>query len=265
MGKFWHVDVARGGDGAADDACFAGGWAEFVKDNALAPESFLVLRYEGNMVFTVKVFDTSGCLDYGDASVVAAGDPLSVEQTVPASEPNNTGRSSQPTLVDGTCSIQKAGKISKRKLATNGDTVKKQNKSQRIWIVGNNEDRDDTQGQDNNAEAHSDIVEEAKESDCKDTVPIYVKAVSPCNFRYSYMNIGKKFCSTNDLLSNRQMTLKDQEGKSWPVKLTTTADQARMKAGWRHFSSHHGIKVGDRCVFQLIDPHTFSVSIRRAT
>jgi hypothetical protein len=65
-------------------------------------------------------------------------------------------------------------------------------------------------------------------------------------------------------MSNRLMVLKDEEGKSWPVKLTLTADQARMKGGWSHFSNHHAIKVGDRCVFQLLDPHTFNVSIRRA-
>lgn len=100
MGKFWHVDVARGDD--AGCFFFAGGWAEFVRDNALAPENFLVFRYEGNMVFTVKVFDTSGCIQYGDDASVAdaAGTANALpidEQTAPRSRPDGTGCQSQRT------------------------------------------------------------------------------------------------------------------------------------------------------------------------
>ncbi|KAL6596862.1 hypothetical protein ACP70R_046996 [Stipagrostis hirtigluma subsp. patula] len=76
MGKFWHVDVAPGDGGKDDDACFAAGWAEFVGANAVAPGSFLVFRYEGNMVFTVKVFDASGCVkELGDGGAAASVEP----------------------------------------------------------------------------------------------------------------------------------------------------------------------------------------------
>jgi hypothetical protein len=100
--KFWHVDVVRDGHGGEDDVYFAGGWAEFVRANGLEEESFLVFRYEGNMVFTVKAFDTSGCIkDYGDdvasagagASTVAAA---TLERTVPRKR-SGTGSGSQTT------------------------------------------------------------------------------------------------------------------------------------------------------------------------
>jgi hypothetical protein len=98
--KFWHVDVVRDGHGGEDDVYFAGGWAEFVRANGLEEESFLVFRYEANMVFTVKAFDTSGCIkDYGDdvagagASTVAAA---TLERTVPRKR-SGTGSGSQTT------------------------------------------------------------------------------------------------------------------------------------------------------------------------
>ncbi|KAL6863823.1 hypothetical protein ACP4OV_016726 [Aristida adscensionis] len=254
LGKFWHVDVARSDD---DDCCFAGGWSEFVGANAVAPESFLVFRYEGNMVFTVKVFDTSGCIkEYGDAAV---------EPTAPRDQQaNGTGLKPQPnSKVQDTAGLpHKPRKYSKRKLAVGDNIVpKKQSRSPRISSVEN----DAAQEHYTETEVRSDIAaSEAKEGGYDDSLPVYVKAVSPCNFRYSYMNIGKKFCVMNGLVSNQLMVLKDEEGRSWPVNLRQTADQVRMKGGWGHFSGHHGIKVGDLCIFRLVDPHTFSVTIRRA-
>lgn len=85
--KFWHVDVARddvdgNGHGHDDDGdvYFAGGWAEFVRVNGLEEENFLVFRYEGNMVFTVKVFDTSGCIKEYRGDQAGAGAAASVEK-----------------------------------------------------------------------------------------------------------------------------------------------------------------------------------------
>ncbi|KAL6596864.1 hypothetical protein ACP70R_046998 [Stipagrostis hirtigluma subsp. patula] len=156
---------------------------------------------------------------------------------------------------------QKTRKYNKRKFAYDYDIVpEKQSRCPQIPIVEN----EFAQEQYTQTETHSDIASEAKRSGYEDTLPVYVKAVSPCNFRYSYMNIGKKFCTRNGLVTNCLMTLKDQEGRSWPLNLTLTSDQVRMKGGWGHFSGHHGIKVGDQCVFRLTDPNTFAVSINRA-
>lgn len=41
---------------------FGNGWKEFTEAHDLCVGYFLVFCHEGNMVFTVKVFDWSGCL-----------------------------------------------------------------------------------------------------------------------------------------------------------------------------------------------------------
>ena len=43
------------------DVFFAGGWAQFLAFHCITASNTLVLRYEGNMVFTVKVFEPDGC------------------------------------------------------------------------------------------------------------------------------------------------------------------------------------------------------------
>ncbi|XP_059650012.1 B3 domain-containing protein Os01g0723500-like [Cornus florida] len=37
------------------------GWKEFLRDNSLGDNEFLVFRYDGNLCFNVKIFDKSGC------------------------------------------------------------------------------------------------------------------------------------------------------------------------------------------------------------
>ncbi|CAM0874651.1 unnamed protein product [Alopecurus aequalis] len=273
--KFWHVDVVRDAD---DDVYFASGWAEFVRANGLEEENFLVFRYEGNMVFTVKVFETSGCIkDHGDGVADASAGAATLEHTVPTKR-SGTACGSQPTpKTYGGTNANKTRKISEIKIAGDiGDIpAKKQCRSQRIPMEHNDDEQDITAEKITQADTHPDsgIATEAKESDYADALPFYAKAATPCNIRYSYMassfykpsiNIGKRFCNANGIASNRLMILKDCGGRSWPVKLTLMSDQVRMKAGWSHFSNHHGIKVGDLCVFHLVDEHTFNVSIQRA-
>ena len=262
LGKFWHVDVVRDGHGGDSDVYFAGGWAEFVRANRLEEENFLVFKYEGNMVFTVKVFETSGCIKNYDDLVVAGA---LLEQAAPRKR-SSTGCGSQPTSKGhGGSHAQKTRKVSDRSLTGDGVIqAKKQYKPRRILMEDNDGEQDATTEKYAQADTHSGIATEAKESDYTGTLPFYAKTATPCNIRYSYMNIGKKFCVMNGIATNRLMILKDSGGRSWPVKLTLTSDQARMKAGWGHFSGHHGIKVGDLCVFHLVDEHTFNVSIRRA-
>ncbi|KAL6652970.1 hypothetical protein ACP70R_011895 [Stipagrostis hirtigluma subsp. patula] len=42
------------------DVFFAGGWSQFMAFHGITKANFLLLRYEGNMVFTVKVFEPDG-------------------------------------------------------------------------------------------------------------------------------------------------------------------------------------------------------------
>ncbi|KAM0901080.1 hypothetical protein ACQ4PT_020219 [Festuca glaucescens] len=268
--KFWHVDVVRDGHGGEEDVYFAGGWAEFVRANGLEDENFLVFRYEGNMVFTVKVFETSGCIKDYSVDVAGAGTSTvaaTLEHTAPKKR-SGTGCGSQNTSkTHSGMNANKTRKISERKLTGDGDIPsKKQCRSHRILMEDNGDEQDITAEKNTQADTHSDsgIATEAKESDYTSILPVYSKVATPCNIRYSYMNIGKKFCNANGITSNRLMILKDSGGRSWPVKLTLMSDQVRMKAGWSHFSSHHGIKVGDICVFHLVDENTFNVSMKRA-
>ena len=56
-GYSWFVELVQ----KNDDLFFDEGWADFVRDHSLEWGDFLVFRYDGDLVFDVKVFDQSTC------------------------------------------------------------------------------------------------------------------------------------------------------------------------------------------------------------
>ncbi|KAL6661517.1 hypothetical protein ACP70R_000901 [Stipagrostis hirtigluma subsp. patula] len=57
LGKICPVELEINGS----DMFFAGGWSQFLAFHGITKANALLLRYEGNMLFTVKVFETDGC------------------------------------------------------------------------------------------------------------------------------------------------------------------------------------------------------------
>lgn len=54
-GSHWLVRVRKNPGMYLED-----GWSQFIKDNKLGDDEFLVFRYDGDMHFHVKIFDKSG-------------------------------------------------------------------------------------------------------------------------------------------------------------------------------------------------------------
>jgi len=43
------------------DMFFVGGWSQFLALHGITEANYLLLRYDGNMKFTAKVFEPNGC------------------------------------------------------------------------------------------------------------------------------------------------------------------------------------------------------------
>lgn len=56
-GNTWLVNLIR----QNDDLFFHHGWPAFVKDHYIVSGDFLVFRYDGELNFTVQIFDQSAC------------------------------------------------------------------------------------------------------------------------------------------------------------------------------------------------------------
>jgi hypothetical protein len=56
-GKVYNIKIEMD----QSDMFFTCGWLQFLVFHNITVADALLLRYEGNMVFTVKVFDSDGC------------------------------------------------------------------------------------------------------------------------------------------------------------------------------------------------------------
>ncbi|KAJ3698220.1 hypothetical protein LUZ61_001925 [Rhynchospora tenuis] len=82
----------------------------------------------------------------------------------------------------------------------------------------------------------------------------------------TYINIPKAFCVKNDLVTNRIIFLQrklEEEGNAvpgkWPVELNCNPPHYRFRKGWKRFSKENRLKIGVRCIFQLVSKDTFIV------
>lgn len=57
LGKIYHVELQMN----QSDLFLRDGWSQFLASHDITQANALLLRYEGNMVFTVKVFGPDGC------------------------------------------------------------------------------------------------------------------------------------------------------------------------------------------------------------
>lgn len=57
LGKICQAELKMNGP----DTFLAGGWSEFLALHGITEDDCLLLRYEGSMTFTVKVFGPNGC------------------------------------------------------------------------------------------------------------------------------------------------------------------------------------------------------------
>lgn len=57
-GNFWCVDMQED----ENSVYFANGWQDFVREHSLQKGEFLVLRYNGNSSFTVRIFSKDACM-----------------------------------------------------------------------------------------------------------------------------------------------------------------------------------------------------------
>lgn len=64
-GGLWTVKVKIIGNGVFMEE----GWEEFARDNSMKNSDFLLFEYDGNMRFSVKIFDPNGVERIGTSSI----------------------------------------------------------------------------------------------------------------------------------------------------------------------------------------------------
>lgn len=230
-GKVWEFKFVR----ANDRFFLQKGWPEFVKFYSLSHGHLLIFKYEGNSCFDVIVCDKSASeIEYPlgpDPQACREGCHLQKRKTTDPSKPSSSKKAKgMQTTLDKLIIA-----YNRRHSGLNPEEIKRV----RAYYVHH----------------------------CKH--PSFARKMFPSCIRSKFAvgiawEFAKKFLY-NELFPCTY-NLQTSTGKTWAVKSTARSNHTSMRlqgAGWRRFVSANNLKLGDICVFELINKQVFKVHILR--
>lgn len=275
-GSEWKMEL-RKFDGRV---CLHKGWPEFVKHYSIALGHFLVFRYEGNSRFHAFIFDkTTVEIDYPinpSHSDATNGEEIKDDESVEILENFSQcpgKRKSFPLPCSQPHKKFRASPI--------GETESKRTRSYEN-IIGNSMRNRDLQHSKSMQEKFQVSAEEGDHED-KSVMPRLRKSEvenSNCKVVIKPTQVGEHYhmclprTFASEIFKNRSLdgVFVISDGRTWPVKFRRRSrNEIRrgcrlLKEGWKKFAEDNNLKVGDTCVFQLIDGNkkSFKVSILKA-
>ncbi|XP_074573773.1 B3 domain-containing protein Os01g0723500-like [Curcuma longa] len=260
-GSKWHVELGR----SPEDTFLTTGWRKFVKDHSLKEYEFLVFQYDGNMHFTVLIFDTSAC-EREDVFAVkpwrkqpvqsegkkkgarAAVQALSLQiikheaqETNPMGEMWVASPAPAPAPVPAQikteeCELpirairekRKRKKISTRRLATEEERAKAQRAANAFTSP----------------------------------FPYIVVRMTPTHVYRPYLNVPNRFSREHLPQEKSSMVLRDPSGRSWTVNYSPSL-RCQIAKGWTAFVRANKLEEGDFCALELVGPVELCVHIFR--
>ncbi|XVE87215.1 hypothetical protein DITRI_Ditri18aG0098300 [Diplodiscus trichospermus] len=285
-GAKWQVELTK----CDEMVWLQKGWQEFAEHYSLKFGYFVVFRYEGNAHFRVLIFDKSASeIEYpytstdddddgGDLSVKLSDDDSASRKSkekshLPCPRPHKKIRTDSPNH-PGTdlkseilASRSSADDSKSRKMKL--ESLKKIEKSRcsrgpkdATKRVGGITGPRTVKTEALNCVRRLTATEKAhsvqRASAFKSTEnPAFVVIMQPSHFRrrdrlYIPVNFSRKYF----IRQNRNLTLRDSTGKTWPAKYSLSSNSnrqnPRIHGGWRAFAGDRNLNVGDICVFELI-------------
>ncbi|KAK2657358.1 hypothetical protein Ddye_010410 [Dipteronia dyeriana] len=96
------------------------------------------------------------------------------------------------------------------------------------------------------------VVQRKKRKNAAYVVPKNPYFVATIGSKYS-MYVSGYVVKLNSIELNTEMTLHDEKGKKWPVKVAWGKDgRVNISKGWVNFYNNYNLNVGDKCLFEFI-------------
>ncbi|CAL5017655.1 unnamed protein product [Urochloa decumbens] len=206
---------------------FGGGWSQFLVFHDIAEANSLLLRYEGNMVFTVKIFEPDGCQrqsihkDIRMRQISTLPDiqerheelSVSIQKHGNSYWPSSNGRKRQKGPMTGP-------------------------KKAPLW----------------------------KKSFFKIEPPSWIKKELNANSLKGELALAAAFCGAIGLPEQCTITLKTSMSstESWQVHaLLSKKGSYQVRKGWGTFCNENSLKLGDLCTFNVVETTLWHVVVTR--
>ncbi|KAL6650448.1 hypothetical protein ACP70R_009373 [Stipagrostis hirtigluma subsp. patula] len=199
------------------DMFFAGGWSQFLTLHGITKANALLLRYEGNMVFTVKVFDRDGCQirsDYKEIRVQKTSSLSNVEKQREAPSTSIHKRKSKKDWPNG-----EGQKKPKGSMTSLNKTLLGRNS---VYEIGPRP---------------------------------WIKKQINSNALENHLALPTAFCNAIGFSKRCTITLKTSMNgtRSWQVRgVPYNNGSYLLVKGWRTFCQENSLQEGDICTFNVI-------------
>ncbi|CAO1939084.1 unnamed protein product [Urochloa humidicola] len=224
LGKICRVELEM----YQSNLFFRGGWSQVLASHDITQANALLLKYEGNMVFIVKVFGPDGC---------------------------------QRGSKDKDIRIQQAST-----LPDIGRQQEAPSESIQDWK--NKKDWPSREGQQNKPKSSTVSMNKASKKSVVYEIgpPSWIqKEINTCTLRKK-LSLPKSFCDAMGLREPCTITLKTSmnNAESWQVTGVPCKNNSFVIVrGWKIFCRENSIKEGDICTFDVIESTLWHVVITR--
>lgn len=277
-GYSWVVELAH----KNDDLFFDEGWADFVRDHRLGCGDFLVFRYDGDLVFDVKVFDQSTCEKEAAFHCKCSQRGSELDGIVGKKRDREDGVVSLDQHCEGVLKRSKGsssgsdGDVSDKEyfgheliLATKtctGLTSGDENLDATILKRTDKEDGLNLHGS-GCLQMVGEFEEKKVAQSFNSCFPFFVRIMKRFNVSGSYtLNIPYQFAMEHLPKCKTEIVLRNLQGDCWTVNSVPTTrvhTSHTLCGGWLGFVRSNEIKVGDICIFEFVRKFEFHVHILR--
>ncbi|CAL9766690.1 unnamed protein product [Musa acuminata subsp. burmannicoides] len=282
-GSKWHVELGKD----MKDTFLTTGWPKFVKDHSLREYEFLVFQYDGDMRFTVLIFDTSACEREDAFAVRPRRKPRQCEgkrkRGRPPKHSPEVGCIIKREAIEHGMSLELLKddvqlpnllQIQPFQQAESGlpypapacDVKVKREESELLINILRNTTKRSKGGRISTrrplTEKERLRAEEAANS-FTSAFPYIVMRMAPSQVYRPYMRIPKWFSREHLPPKRSNLVLRDPCGKSWIVTYIPSL-RCQISRGWSVFARTNKLEEGDYCVLELIGPIELRVHIFRA-
>ncbi|XP_077218855.1 B3 domain-containing protein Os01g0723500-like [Tasmannia lanceolata] len=281
--RVWHVGLSRKFNGTY----LQDGWQEFAKAHSLRVSDFLVFRYDGNMHFSVLIFDKTACEREDIFTSNSFQEPTLFHR------PKKPGKPPKKSLDSGHfVSLQKACEIDSKKHPS--DSFRGKYKPSHIpdgVLRIQTEDLDplvsvggrvhylqriqhvmpEEKGKVHYLRRRHHVMSEEKgkvletASSFTSNLPFFTKIITSCHVRRGFVvDIPICFARAHFPYKRVNIILLDPKGKAWEVKLLVyNSNKYSISRGWTAFARGNNLEEGDSCIFELVGKLKMSVHILR--
>ncbi|KAL0360771.1 UNVERIFIED_CONTAM: B3 domain-containing protein [Sesamum radiatum] len=282
-GNNWYVGLV-----IVDNGLFLNdGWADFVRDHFLEQGDSLVFRYDGNLHFTVQIFDRSLCEKEAAFSAESSQDLSKYDISI-VKKREREKLALLDSIIEGVPKKMRCSQMQSESMCkdhennTNAVNVEE-------WMQQADDNSNLRNGvtvalpltavpHDNpdpsvrNRTTKLDMLLSASEAEriarsFTSSFPNFLKVMKRFNISGSYtLNVPYQFATEHLPKCKVKIVLRNLKGDSWTVNsIPTTKVQTSHTfcGGWLSFVRDNNIDIGDICIFELVRKFELHVRILR--